>query len=34
MGVNTVTGVVNGGIGFGENITDLELVGSEIHKEL
>ena len=34
VGVNTVTGVVNGGIGFGENVTDLEIVGSEIQRTL
>ena len=32
VGVNTVTGVVDGGIGFGENVSDLEIVGSEIQK--
>ena len=34
VGLNTVSGVFNGGVGFAENITDLELVGSEIQRTL
>ena len=34
VGVTTVTGVTDGGVGFGEDISNLELVGSEIQRTL